>query len=66
MLVLKDPRGDNQHAIKGGGDIVTTIRANDTAKGNSAAYLAARLKKGRQWCALFLQELMDLGVALPQ
>lgn len=38
--------GDNQHSIKEvGGDNVTTYRANETSKGNSAAYLAARLKK---------------------
>ena len=38
--------GDNQHTLKeGGGDNVTTYRANETSKGNSAAYLAARLKQ---------------------
>ena len=38
--------GDNQHTLEeGGGDNITTYRANDTAKGTSAAYLAARLKK---------------------
>ena len=48
MLTLESPQfaqaGDNQHTLKDGGDNVTT-RANDTAKGNSAAYLVARLKK---------------------
>ncbi len=45
-LVKRAQAGDNQHTLKeGGGDNVTTYRANGTAKGTSAAYLAARLKK---------------------
>jgi hypothetical protein len=50
-LPLESPQfaqaGDNQYTLKDGGDNVTT-RANDTAKGNSAAYLAARLKKAER------------------
>lgn len=39
--------GDNQHTLKGGDDNVNTMRGS-TALGNSAAYLAARLKKAER------------------
>ncbi len=38
--------GDNQHTLKGGSDIVrSSLKGASPSQGNSAAYLAARLKK---------------------
>jgi hypothetical protein len=37
--------GDNQHTLKGGGDDNVNTMRGSTGLGNSAAYLAARLKK---------------------
>lgn len=37
--------GDNQHTLKGGGDDNVNTMRGGTGLGNSAAYLAARLKK---------------------
>jgi hypothetical protein len=46
MLAMESPQfaeaGDNQHTLKGGPD---NVRTNADTGGNSAAYLAARLKK---------------------
>jgi hypothetical protein len=50
MLALEHPQfaqaGNNQHTLKDGRDNVTTRSVNDG--GNSAAYLAARLKKAQR------------------